>query len=228
MPTAHINGVELYYEQHGEGPPLVMIMGLRRNADWWWKQLPDFSKHFQVTVFDNRGSGRSDKPDMEYSIGLMAADTAGLMDHLGIATADVLGYSMGGYIAQELALGHPQKVQRLILVSTGAGGDSAVLMDPERQKEFTDTVGLTPEQVLHKNLDIYFSPGFIEKHPEEVAEFIRVSLLNPQPDKDTNWARGCPRATRRSWTPPWPLPSSRIFCCWTSPPAGWPRPRSSR
>lgn len=182
MPTARINGVDIYYEQHGQGPPLLLIMGLRRNADWWWKQLPAFSPHFQVTAFDNRGSGRSDKPEMEYSIRMMADDAAGLMAHLGIASAVVLGYSMGGYIAQELALAYPQKVERLILVSTGAGGQSAVQMDPECQKEFANIVGLSPEEVLNKNLDIYFSPGFIEKNPGEVAEFIRVSLKNPQPD----------------------------------------------
>lgn len=182
MGKASVNGVNIYYELHGQGPPLVMIMGLRRNIEWWYRQIPVLGRHYQLLVFDNRGAGRSDQPEMAYSIRLFAEDTAALMDHLGIEHAPVLGYSMGGYIAQELAINYPEKVQSLILAATGAGGPSAVKMDPERQKEFEDVVGLTPEQVLEKNSDIYFSPDFIETCPDEVAEFIQVSLRHPQPD----------------------------------------------
>ena len=182
MGKARINGIDIYYELHGQGPPLVMIMGLRRSIEWWYRQIPELSKHYRLLVFDNRGAGRSDKPEMEYSIRLFAQDTAALMDQLSIEQAPVLGYSMGGYIAQELAINYPEKVRSLILAATGAGGESAVKMDPERQKEFEDVVGLTPEQVLEKNKDIYFSPDFIETHPDEVAEFIRVSLRHTQPD----------------------------------------------
>ena len=182
MSRARVNGIDIYYELHGEGAPLVMIMGLRRNIEWWYRQIPVLGRHYQLLVFDNRGAGRSDKPEMEYSIRMFAEDTAALMDQLGVGRAPVLGYSMGGYIAQELAINYPEKVQGLILAATSAGGESAVKMDPERQKEFEDVVGLTPQQVLEKNSDIYFSPDFIETHPDEVAEFIRVSLRHPQPD----------------------------------------------
>ncbi|RJX35387.1 MAG: alpha/beta fold hydrolase [Desulfarculus sp.] len=181
MPQTHLNGIDIYYELHGSGPPLVMIMGLRRNAEWWYQQIPVLSRHFRLLVFDNRGSGRSGQPEMEYSIALFADDTAALMEHLNLESAAVLGYSMGGYIAQELAIRYPEKVQRLILVSTSAGGASAVRMDPARQKEFEDVAGLSPEQVLQKNLDIYFAPGFIAAHPDQIARFMTVSLRHAQP-----------------------------------------------
>ena len=84
MPKVNVNGCDIYYEVHGQGDPLVMIMGLRRNMEWWYHQIPVLSKHFKVIVFDNRGAGRSDKPEMDYSIRLFADDTAALMDELGI------------------------------------------------------------------------------------------------------------------------------------------------
>ena len=154
----------LYYEISGEGTPLVLIMGLRRNLEWWYRQMPALARHFRVITFDNRGAGRSDKPVMEYSIGLFADDTASLMDALGIPAAHVLGVSMGGYIAQELAIHYPGKVKSLILGCTGCGGRRAVLMSPERVKKFTANESLTPTEILRKDMDIYFSDGYIASH----------------------------------------------------------------
>ena len=107
MPKARIEGVELYYEIHGSGFPLVLIRGLGSNADHWYSQVPPFSLRFRLVIFDNRGIGRSGKPDVRYTIPMMADDTAGLMDALGIPKAHILGLSMGGMIAQEFALRHP-------------------------------------------------------------------------------------------------------------------------
>ncbi|MBW2673792.1 MAG: alpha/beta fold hydrolase [Deltaproteobacteria bacterium] len=182
MPTARVNGIDLYYETYGEGIPLVLIMGLRRNLLWWYRQIPELSRHFRVVAFDNRGAGRSDKPVMEYSIPLFADDTAGLMEALGIPSAHVLGISMGGYIAQELALRHPDRVKGLLLGCTSCGGSRAVLMSEERMKKFTAVEGLSPEQILRKDMDIYFSDGFIEDHPDKVQEFIALSLRHYQPE----------------------------------------------
>ena len=181
MPKININDCNIYYEIHGQGDPLVLIMGLRRNAEWWYCQLPVLAQHFQVIVFDNRGAGRSDKPVMEYSIRLFAEDTARLMDELGIKSARLLGYSMGGYIAQELALNYPDKIEKLILASTGCGGDRAVLMSPERLEKFQANAGLNPEEIIRKDMDIYFSKEFVEQHPEKVEEFIEISLRHHQP-----------------------------------------------
>ena len=181
MPQLDANGIKIYYEIHGKGDPLVLIMGLRRNAEWWYCQIPALPEHFKVIAFDNRGAGRSDKPRMDYSIRLFADDTAALMEALDIKSAHVLGISMGGYIAQELAINYPDKVRSLILGCTGCGGERAVLMSPERMEKFAAIEGLTPEEVLRKNMDIYFSDKFIQEHPEKVGEFMEVSFRYPQP-----------------------------------------------
>lgn len=181
MPAIRVNDIRLYYEIRGAGAPLVLIMGLRRNLEWWYCQTPSLSKHFKVIAFDNRGAGRSDKPEMEYTISRFADDTAGLMEALGIDNAHVLGISMGGYIAQELALGYPDKVRSLILGCTGCGGRRAVPMGEERMKKFTANEGLSPEEILRKDMDIYFSDRFIEAQPEKVLQFVRVSLMHYQP-----------------------------------------------
>ncbi|MEW6335670.1 MAG: alpha/beta hydrolase [Thermodesulfobacteriota bacterium] len=181
MPTVRVGDVNLYYEMHGEGAPLVLIMGLRRNLEWWYLQIPSLSKHFKLIAFDNRGAGRSDKPETAYSIARFADDTAGLMEALGIDNAHVLGISMGGYIAQELALGYPDKVRSLILGCTGCGGRRAVPMGEERMVKFTANEGLSPEEILRKDMDIYFSDRFIEAQPEKIQEFVRVSLMHYQP-----------------------------------------------
>ena len=181
MPKVKINDCNIYYEIHGQGDPLVLIMGLRRNVEWWYRQVPALTEHFQVIIFDNRGAGRSDKPVMEYSIPLFADDTAGLMEALELPCAHILGYSMGGYIAQELALNYPSKVKNLILASTGCGGDKAVLMSPDRLEKFQANAGLKPEEILRKDMDIYFSDEFVAQNPEKIEEFIEISLRHYQP-----------------------------------------------
>jgi len=204
MPQADVNGIKVYYEIHGKGDPLVLIMGLRRNAEWWYCQIPALSEHFKVIAFDNRGAGRSEKPRMDYSIRLFADDTAGLLEALKIKSAHVLGISMGGYIAQELAINYPDKVRCLILGCTSCGGERAVLMSQERMKEFEAVEGLTPEEILRKNMDLYFSDAFIQEHPEKIEEFMEISFRYPQPPEfferqfascsDTQRPHACGRA----------------------------------
>lgn len=181
MPKVKANGIDIYYEIHGRGEPLVLIMGLRRNAEWWYRQLPALSEHFQVLVFDNRGAGRSDQPQEDYSMALFADDTAALMKALGLSSAHVLGISMGGYIAQELALNYPQRVRRLVLGCTGPGGRLAVHMTSERMAKFTANEGLTPAEILRKDLDILFSEDFIRNETKKIEEFAEISLRYYQP-----------------------------------------------
>ncbi len=181
MTIAHVNDIDIYYEIHGSGPPLVLIMGLRRNAEWWYRQIPELSKHFTVVAFDNRGAGRSDKPETDYSIRLFADDTAGLMDFLSIPKAHILGVSMGGYIAQELAINYPDKIDRLILGCTSCGGSRAVTMSEDRMEKFQANQGLTPEQILRKDMDLLFSDRFAQEHPDQIEEFVNISLRYYQP-----------------------------------------------
>jgi len=127
MPKVKVNDIQIYYEVHGAGFPLVMIMGVGGNINWWDPRLVEgLSKKFKVVIFDNRGTGHTDTSDREYTIKLFANDTAGLMDALGISRFHVFGISMGGMIAQELVLNYPGKVEKLVLCSTNCGGANSV------------------------------------------------------------------------------------------------------
>ena len=133
MGTAKIDSIEMYYEEHGSGDPLLLIMGLAADSTAWLFQIPDFAKHYRTIAFDNRGVGRSSKPPGPYTIHQMADDAAALLDFLRIDRAHVLGISMGGMIAQELALRHPERVRGLVLGCTYPEPDA----DVERQREFS-------------------------------------------------------------------------------------------
>ena len=126
MPTALANSIHIHYDIHGAGEPVVLIGGLGSDAYLWTRQIPALAQGFQVIAFDNRGAGASDKPDEPYTIPMFAADTAGLLDALGIEKAHIVGASMGGFIAQEFALTYPQRVNRLVLACTHFGGPNAV------------------------------------------------------------------------------------------------------
>jgi pimeloyl-ACP methyl ester carboxylesterase len=126
MSTAQINGIEVYYEEQGSGDPLLLIMGLAADSLAWMFQLPDFAKHHRTIVFDNRGVGRSGKPAGPYSIAQMADDALGVLDALDIKRAHVVGVSMGGMIAQELAIRHPERVRGLVLACTYSKPDAAI------------------------------------------------------------------------------------------------------
>jgi pimeloyl-ACP methyl ester carboxylesterase len=124
MPVARINGFEMYYEIHGKENdiPLVLIMGLGSDAQLWMLQIPEFSKNYRVIAFDNRDAGRTSKTDVSYTIDTMAEDTYNLLEKLGVTKSHILGFSMGGMIAQAFALKYPEKVRSLILCATASRG----------------------------------------------------------------------------------------------------------
>jgi pimeloyl-ACP methyl ester carboxylesterase len=119
MPTIHVNGVDLYYETHGTGEPVLLVHGLGSSTQDWEAQIPALAQQFEVIAFDVRGHGRSAKPRQRYSVKLFADDTAALIRALGIAPAHVVGISMGGMIAFQLAVDAPGLVRSLVIVNSG-------------------------------------------------------------------------------------------------------------
>ena len=115
MPRVKVGDIKMYYEIHGRGDPLVFIDGRNMCHDILCRHVPVFAREYKVISYDNRGVGKSDKPDVPYSLELMAKDLAGLLDVIGIARAHFMGYSMGARIAEEMALSYPEKIISLVL-----------------------------------------------------------------------------------------------------------------
>jgi pimeloyl-ACP methyl ester carboxylesterase len=124
MPTAKIGDLQLYYEEYGQGPPLIMILGLGQDVATWHFQISELSKHVRLIVFDNRDSGKSSRCSVNYTTEIMARDILGLMDHLAIDRTHLLGTSMGGMIAQHVALMAPERIDSLILAGTTSWGEA--------------------------------------------------------------------------------------------------------
>src|SRR5574337_10573 len=123
MPKVRVGQIELFYQDDGHGEPIVWIHGLGIDHRVWGLQMPLFTQHFRCVTFDNRDAGQSDCSPDSYTIKMLADDVIRLMDALAIDNAHIVGLSMGGAIAQELAIAHPSRVRRLVLVSTYTSAD---------------------------------------------------------------------------------------------------------
>ena len=177
MPIIRVNKIDFYYEDCGKGYPLILISGLGSNSMSWKTVLNILSKHYRVITFDNRGAGRSGAPDGAYSISQMTEDLNGLLEYLNIDKAHVLGHSMGGFIAQELALKYPEKINKLMLCCT---------MDKlsKRNKVLFESMysswknGLSKYIWFRKLYCWVFSPKFFED--EQIIEFaVQFALEYP-------------------------------------------------
>lgn len=178
MPKANENGINLYYETHGSGDPLVLISGLGYDHWQWHRMVPGLSDHFQVIVFDNRGAGESDKPAGPYTAQMLADDTGALLETLGHAQAFVMGHSMGGFIAQALALNKPEIVRKLILASTNFGGPRHIAVTQEALAVLTDTQS-DPIERLRKGIGISTAPGWAESHADFVQTWLDYRAQHP-------------------------------------------------
>lgn len=118
---ADVNGIKICYDVHGEGDPIVLIHGFSDRKEHFRAQVPELSKHFKVIRLDNRGAGKSDRPDGEYTMEVYADDIKGLLDHLDIEKTHILGHSLGGMIAQNFVLKYPERVKKVVLLNTIPG-----------------------------------------------------------------------------------------------------------
>ena len=143
MPKATVNGIGLYYEIHGRGEPLILTAGMGGDHRSWFPQMRDFARHFTVITFDGRGIGKTDRPSGLYSFGTLAADVIGLLDHLSLDRAHILGESLGGIVAQEVAIGYPQRVRKLILANTSVGRGADMQVHPALMKAYGGPEGAT-------------------------------------------------------------------------------------
>jgi len=179
MPTARVNGIEMYYEEIGGGEPLILIMGFGGDHLAWAFQARAFAERYRVVTFDNRGVGQSDAPDTPYSIRTMADDTAALMTALGIDRAHVVAASMGGMIGQELALGYPARVRTLHLACTTARPDAHMKALLATWRELRTTLS-RPSLVRAMALWL-FSFRTYAARPEFVEMVIQTALATPYP-----------------------------------------------
>jgi len=186
VPHAEVNGQRLYYEVHGEGEPLVIVMGLGGDLLAWARQIPEFAQRYKVIAIENRDVGRSSYADGPYEVADMADDTLAVLDELGFADFHVLGVSMGGAISQQVALKAPERVRTLTLCVTWGGSGpygearSKVLgaqyrrMSHEEQVEFLMLLGMTE--------DFY-------REPDTVAWLKRMIMSNPNPQQTDGFIR---------------------------------------
>lgn len=179
MATLHVNGIPIYYRTYGQGKPLVLIMGFTANADWWPMPFIELlAEHFQVFLIDNRGAGRTPMGAQKFTITQAADDTAAFISAKGISKAHIFGISMGGMIAQSLAIRHPEKVNKLILGCTMKRPLIDILSSIPKM------LGLVWGYATNKKIrsrrwvvNIMFSQAFLAQHPAMCEDFGQMAAI---------------------------------------------------
>lgn len=173
--TVAVGDIEVAYQIFGEGEPLLLIMGYSGTMDLWAPEmLKELASKYQIIIFDNRGMGKTTASDKEFTIERFADDTRGLLDALGIEHAHVLGWSLGTYIAQELALRYPDRVEKLILYAGDCGGKEAIYPGPEIMDALGDTSASSRERG-EKLLATLFPEKWLKEHPDPRTYFPKMT-----------------------------------------------------
>src|SRR5262245_35135963 len=173
--------MRLWIEEAGTGPAVLCISGLGY-SNWCWREtIAALSPSYRVVPFDNRGTGRSDAPEDGYSIEEFAYDAAGVLRDKNAAPADVIGHSMGGYIALTLAARHPSLVRSLVLIGTGAGGEGWLPLPDATQAAWKAAVEKPPSEFARETMPLSFATGWSEAHPERFDRLLAERLAHPTP-----------------------------------------------
>jgi 3-oxoadipate enol-lactonase len=181
MPKIKVNDISMYYEIQGYGEPLLLIMGLGGDTTRWFRILPLLVKNFSVITFDSRGAGKTDKPDFPYDMKMMSDDIDSLLDALNFKKAHIFGISLGGMIAQNLALLHPDRIISLILGCTNCGSPHSIMEGATGAGtlNLSNVENMLPEERAVIMLPALFSREFIDSHPDVMKLQIENAKNNP-------------------------------------------------
>lgn len=180
MPYAEAaDGCRIWYDSAGAGDPLLLVPGQASDHRMWEEVAPAFSRHHRVLVFDHRGTGESAAPlSPPYTIELFARDAIAVLEAAGIRRTHVYGISMGGRIAQRLAIDHADRVGAVVLGATTPGDSHGIARPPEVDAKFRE---VNPEERFRLLIDELYTPDFQRAHPEAVEAFRARALLDPRP-----------------------------------------------
>ena len=182
MTMTKVGALNMEYYDEGSGPPLLLIMGLGGQASSWGEPLLEqLQAHFRTVRFSNRGTGATDKPAGGYTIRQMAEDAAGLMEAIGLKQAHVFGISMGGMIAQELALNHPERVQGLVLGCTTCGPAHSVAVPAQTLAQFGQIMQLPVEERIERFWEITVTPEFKADRADFLKRILELGVATPTP-----------------------------------------------
>lgn len=186
MPFKNFEHSPLFYESKGIGEPLILIPGFASGAWTWFCQIPELSENFRVITFDPRGIGQSKKADAETlnaSLDTFVEDILQIVNNLQIEKINVLGASFGGFVAQQFALQYPEKVNKLILACTSAGGKNHVKPDAEILRSYTPNPKFTSGEQIRHFIRPAFTEAFNREHAEVIEKVCRLREANEVSEK---------------------------------------------
>jgi pimeloyl-ACP methyl ester carboxylesterase len=179
MPFARSGPLRLHYETTGSGPAVLLISGQSMTLSAWWRTVPVLARSFRVIAFDNRDVGRSDHSPVPYTVAQMADDAIAVLDAAGEQRAHVYGISLGGMVAQEVALRHPARVRALVLGATTAGGPATALGDTDALSFFIRAGAMAAEEAEWAAVPYNYGEATRRRHGERIAQDIAHRLEFP-------------------------------------------------